>query len=164
MSVVLRRIVSRDRDWVERVALERWGGPEVVRRGEVVLLTDQEGFIAEVDGEPAGVLTLRIEGSSLEVVSIDSLQENRGVGNALLGAAVAHAREAGCTRVWLVTTNDNLRALGFYQRRGFRLVALRPDALAISRRLKPTIGLTGENGIPLRDELELELNVPAHDG
>jgi Acetyltransferase (GNAT) family len=66
-------------------------------------------------------------------------------------------REAGCRRVWLITTNDNLRALRFYQRRGFRLVAVHPDALARSRELKPSIPEIGLDGIPLRDELELEL-------
>ena len=69
------------------------------------------------------------------------------------------AREAGCGRVWLITTNDNLRALRFYQRRGFRLVAVHPDALERSRELKPSIPEIGLDGIPLRDELELELTL-----
>ena len=69
------------------------------------------------------------------------------------------ARAAGCGRLWLVTTNDNVRALGFYQRRGFRLVALRPGAVVISRALKPEIPFVASNGIPIRDELELELGL-----
>ena len=66
------------------------------------------------------------------------------------------ARAGQCTRLWLITTNDNLRALRFYQRRGFRLAALHRDALETSRRLKPSISEIGFHGIPLRDELELE--------
>jgi hypothetical protein len=62
--------------------------------------------------------------------------------------------------VWLVTTNDNLVALRFYQRRGFRLSALRPGAVdEARRRLKPAIPDAGAFGIPLRDELELELRL-----
>jgi ribosomal protein S18 acetylase RimI-like enzyme len=91
------------------------------------------------------------------VLSIDSLREGAGVGSALLAAAVAAARAAGCARAYLITTNDNMRALRFYQRRGFALVALRPRAIERARALKPSIPLVGFGGIPLRDELELEL-------
>jgi len=69
------------------------------------------------------------------------------------------AKAKGCRRLWLITTNDNLNALGFYQRRGFRLIALHPNALEASRKLKPQISLKAANGIPIRDELELELEL-----
>lgn len=70
------------------------------------------------------------------------------------------ARRAGCTRLWLVTTNDNLDALRFYQRRGFRLSRLRPGAVDLSRQtLKPEIPEVGTFGIAIRDELELELDL-----
>ena len=82
-----------------------------------------------------------------------------GAGTALIEAVAGAARAAGCARLWLITTNDNLRALRFYQRRGFRLAALHRDALARSRELKPSIAEIGLDGIPLRDELELELDL-----
>jgi DNA-3-methyladenine glycosylase I len=92
------------------------------------------------------------------VVTLDSIREGVGVGRALLDAAQAEAVRLGCRRFWLVTTNDNLRALGLYQRRGMRLVALRAGEMDLVRRtLKPQISELGENGIPIRDELELEL-------
>ena len=87
---------------------------------------------------------------------MNSLAEGEGVGTALLEAVKEAAVIASCERVWLITTNDNLHALHFYQKRGFRLVALYPNALESSRRLKPEIPLTGLDGIPLRDEIELE--------
>ena len=75
-------------------------------------------------------------------------------------AIEALARDAGCTRLWLITTNDNVDALRFYQRRGFRLAKLHPGAVDDSRaRLKPGIPKLGDHGIPLRDELELELEL-----
>ena len=61
--------------------------------------------------------------------------------------------------MWLITTNDNLNALRFYQGRGFRLVAVHPGAVEASRRLKPQIPELGSFGIPIRDELELELSL-----
>ncbi len=54
-----------------------------------------------------------------------------------------------------MTSNDNLRALRFYQRRGFRLKELRPGAVDEARRLKPQIPLGGAEGIPMREEIEL---------
>ena len=82
--------------------------------------------------------------------------EGIGVGSALVSTLEDAARAAGCRRLWLITTNDNLEALRFYQRRGFVLAALHPGAIEASRRLKPVIPLVGHDGIPIRDELELE--------
>jgi hypothetical protein len=62
---------------------------------------------------------------------------------------------ANCTR--FATTNDNLNALRFYQKRGFVLVSVHRNAVIKSRQLKPEIPLTGNDGIPLRDEIELEM-------
>jgi hypothetical protein len=81
----------------------------------------------------------------------------QGVGTALIEAVKVAAIEAGCRRLWLMTTNDNLHALGFYQRRGFRLVAVYPGAVDAARLLKPEIPLLGNDGIPIRDEIELEI-------
>ncbi|NWG75746.1 MAG: GNAT family N-acetyltransferase [Rubrivivax sp.] len=67
------------------------------------------------------------------------------------------ARQVRCTRVWLLTTNDNVNALRFYQKRGFVLAALHREAVAHARQIKPEIPLSGEYGIPIRDELELEM-------
>jgi ribosomal protein S18 acetylase RimI-like enzyme len=90
-------------------------------------------------------------------VTIDTKQSSRGIGTALIEAVKNAAREANCKRLWLITTNDNLNALRFYQKRGFVLVAIHRNALARSRQLKPEIPLVGAGGIPLRDEIELEM-------
>lgn len=91
-----------------------------------------------------------------EIVSLDSLRENQGIGTALLTQVLAQARQRGCAKAVLITTNDNLRAMGFYQKRGFDMVALYRNALDVSRRLKPEIPAIGENCIPLRHEIEFE--------
>lgn len=80
----------------------------------------------------------------------------RGLGTALLAAAEAELRGAGVRRAWLLTTNDNIDALAFYQRRGWRLIALHPGSVDEARRLlKPAIATVAANGIPIRDELVL---------
>ena len=113
--------------------------------------------MATLAGENAGLATYRIEGEDCEIATLDSVSEGKGVGSALIEAVKDKACAAGCKRLWLVTTNDNTPALRFYQKRGFRLVAVHANALERSRRLKPQIPLIGQDGIPLRDEIELEL-------
>jgi N-acetylglutamate synthase-like GNAT family acetyltransferase len=102
-------------------------------------------------------VTYRLEGDECEVITLNSLIGGMGVGSALIEAIREVAVSAGCKRLWLITTNDNLAALSFYQKRGFVLVAVYRNVLEQSRRLKPEIPLVGMDGIPLRDELELEL-------
>jgi ribosomal protein S18 acetylase RimI-like enzyme len=156
--VTVRPLADGDRDWAGGKLRELWG-ELVVSRGRVHDPAELPGFVAEDDGAPAGLLTYRVDGSECEIVTIDAFPQGSGAGTALVEAVAAVAREAGCRRLWLITTNDNLRALRFYQRRGFRLVALHPGALDRSRELKPSIPEIGLDGIPLRDELELELRL-----
>ena len=154
----VRPLGEADREWATGKLRELWG-EGVVSRGRLLDATVLPGFVAEGDGEPAGLLTYRIDGGDCEVVTINAFLRGAGAGTALMEAVAAAARDAGCRRVWLITTNDNLRALRFYQRRGFRLAALHRDALDRSRDLKPSIPEVGLDGIPLRDELELELTL-----
>lgn len=116
-------------------------------------------LLAEQDGVAVGLLTYSVADHALEVVSIDAVIPRGGVGSALLAGAADLARKAGARRLWLITTNDNLDALRFYQRRGMRITEVAPGALDASRALKPSIPLIGEYGIPLRDELTLELKL-----
>jgi len=129
----------------------------VVSRGRVHYPHQLSGFVAFQGEDKVGLATYRVDGGECELVTIHSLLEGQGVGSALLGAVRSAAEEAGCKRLWLVSTNDNLHALGFYQKHGMSLVAVHRNAMAISRRLKPQISLVGMGGIPLRDEIELEM-------
>ena len=88
---------------------------------------------------------------------MNSLVERIGVGSALIDAVKKVAASAGCRRLWLITTNDNTAALRFWQKRGFWLAAVYPNAIAESRLLKLEIPLTGNDNIPIRDEIELEM-------
>ena len=116
-----------------------------------------EGFVAVEEDRWVGALTLAYAQDACEIVSIDSVREGAGVGTALIEQAVEAARRKGCRRIFLITTNDNLNALGFYQKRGFELAALHRGAVNESRKVKPAIPLIGANNIPLRDEIELEM-------
>lgn len=131
-------------------------GETVVVHGVVYEVASLLALIASRDGEEAGVLSYHVDDDGLEIVTVEAFSRHGGVGTALVEAVCAVAWSLGLARVWLVTTNDNLDALRFYQRRGFRLVGVAPDAVSAARVVKPSIPLVGEYGIPIRDELTLE--------
>jgi ribosomal protein S18 acetylase RimI-like enzyme len=155
--VDIRPLTGADRDWVERTIVERWGEPIVVGRGGVWKPAELPGFGAFEGDECVGLVTYELDGAACEVVTIDALREGVGIGTALLEAVIDTARASGCSRVQLMTTNNNLRALAFYQKRGFRLVGLRPGAIDEERKLKPSMPTVDAQGLPIRDELHLEL-------
>ena len=130
----------------------------MVSHGRLFEVTDLPGFVAGREGEWLGHAAYDVRGDELEIALLESVVPGVGAGSALIAACVGVAQARGLRRVWLVTTNDNLDALRFYQRRAFRLTALSPDAVTLAREsLKPEIPTTGESGIPIRDELELDL-------
>jgi ribosomal protein S18 acetylase RimI-like enzyme len=155
--VDIRELSEADRDWVGRLIRERWGDEIVVGRGKVWKPAELPGFGAFEGDRRVGLVSYELDGEACEIVTIDAVDEGQGIGTALLEAVVAAARRAGCRRVQLLTTNNNLRALAFYQKRGFRLVGLVPGAIDQERSLKPSIPEVDSAGLPIRDELHLEL-------
>lgn len=156
MTIQVRKLEECDREWAGQLLTERWGSTRMVIRGVLYDLTTMPGFVAHIDGEPVGLVTHQIANGECEIMSLDSLVEGKGVGTALIDAVRGKAVRHRCRRIRLITTNDNTHALRFYQKRGFRLAAVYLNALEQSRRLKPEIPLVGMDGIPLRDEIELE--------
>lgn len=153
----IRPLSKGDKAWVASLLGKYYGSARMVTRGKVYQADELPGFAAVQDDKPVGLVTYRIEGNECEITSLNSLVEGVGIGSALLDAVKDIATSAKCNRLWLITTNDNMTALRFYQKRGFLLVAVYPNALKQSRRLKPEIPLIGIDEIPLRDEIELEL-------
>jgi GNAT superfamily N-acetyltransferase len=156
-DIITQPLNIADREWVSEFTLELWGSNKVVSRGVVYYPQDLPGFEAMYDGEKVGLVTYNVTGTSCEIVTINSIHPFAGVGTAMIEAVKNVALQSGCERLWLITTNDNMNALRFYQKREFVLVAIHRDALDISRKLKPEIPLIGNDGIPLRDEIELEM-------
>jgi GNAT superfamily N-acetyltransferase len=153
----IRPLNKDDRAWVAPLLEEQWGSVRQVRRGRSYQADELPGFTAIQDGKPAGLITYNINGEQCEITSLNSLVEGVGIGTGLIDAVRNVANASRCKRLWLITTNDNTPALRFYQKRRFLLVAVYPNAIEESRKLKPEIPLTGIDGIPLRDEIELEL-------
>jgi ribosomal protein S18 acetylase RimI-like enzyme len=153
----IHRLTAADLPRLRQFWNDHWDAEFVVAHGTVFHPENVSGFLALDGSDWIGLVTYTFLDTDCEIVSIDSLRENEGIGTALIEKVIEEAKANQCRRVHLTTTNDNLRALGFYQKRGFRLSALYPDAVNEARKLKPSIPLIGENNIPLRDEIELEM-------
>jgi GNAT superfamily N-acetyltransferase len=146
-----------DRAWVRQFVADELAADFLIVHGMTFYPHDLPGFVARQGNDLIGLATYHIDSVSCEVVSLHSFKSSLGVGTALIEAVRQSAINAGCNRLWVITTNDNLNALGFYQRRGFSLVKVNRNALDATRKLKPKLPLIGMNNIPLRDELELEM-------
>ncbi len=156
MFLTIKSIDESHYDWIKAFSADHWGAESVVSRGVSHNLTALPGFVVYQNHEIVGLATYHINDADCELVTINSLKESQGIGSMLIGAVLAEARKNLCQRVWLVTTNDNLNALKFYQKRGFELVAIHRYAVNEARKIKPEIPTVGMHDIPLRDEIEME--------
>lgn len=152
----IKPITEEYKDWIEKILKTSWGSVKIITRGKIHEANKLPGFIAVKKNEPIGLITYKINNNECEIVSLDSIIEGIGVGSALLEGVKSKATEKGCKRLWIITSNDNTRALRFYQKKGFIISAFYKNAIKESRKLKPEIPLTGIDGIPIKDEIELE--------
>ena len=157
MDTQIRPITQEDQTWIPGKLTASWGAPLIISRGQIHDASKLPGFVALQDNQEIGLVTYWIDSQECELVTLNSWQDIIGVGSVLVEAVKRAALEAGCSRLWLITTNDNMHALAFYQKRGFHLIAVHPDALVESRKIKPSIPEIGLHGIPLRDEIELQI-------
>lgn len=155
--VSIRPICPADRPLIKQFLEQQWGADAMALHGQLVVPSELAGFSAANQSEIVGLITYIIANNECEIVSLNSLIPGIGIGSQLVAAVREAAAAMGCDRLWLLTTNDNLAALEFYQKRGFVLVSVHRNAVAAARKLKPTIPLIGYNGIPIRDEIELEM-------
>ena len=156
-AFTIRTLMPADRDWVRRKIVEAWEAEIVVVHGEVFRPAELPGFAALAGEEIVGLLTYRMDKDACEIMTLNSWCEGTGTGTALIEAARKAAKQGKCRRLFLVTTNDNTAALRFYQKQGFTIAGIRLDVMEQSRKLKPEIPPTGADGIPIRDEIDLEI-------
>jgi N-acetylglutamate synthase-like GNAT family acetyltransferase len=159
MLYEIRPTDTSDREWIAALLKEWWADTMMVTLGKIHHLDTYPGFIAMDGGKRTALATYHIENERCEITSLNSLAEGKGVGTALVEAVKQTARKAGCRRLFLVTTNDNTRALRFWGKRGFVITAVHFNALEETRKLKPGIPLVNEEGIPIRDEIQLEIDL-----
>lgn len=153
----IRVINDEYRSAVNELLKREWNCPPSVSRGKAIDTTSLPGFIFLSDNIIDGIITYNIENSECEIVTLNSFKENKGIGTALINAVLSVAKTNRCNRLWLITTNDDINAIRFYQKKGFVLAAAHINAMEISRRIKPSIPLIGMDNIPIKHELEFEM-------
>lgn len=164
MTLDVRDFAPADRSWAARLLGAYGGGvPHMARFGELLNPLEHEGIVAERDGRPVALLTVSESEKGLEVLTLHSDVEGIGAGSRLLETALRVAVASHAARLWLVTTNDNLRAIRWYLRRGMRVARVLPGGVDADRAsVKPEIPPTNpDNGLPIRDYVELELPTDA---
>ncbi len=153
------RIIEKDRNLVNNFIINHWYSTKMIIRGKEIDMTSVDGFYILSESNTIGLITYLIdeESSVIEITSLDSIKENQGIGTMLINRVIEEAKECNVKKIVLITTNDNINALKFYQKRGFDMVHLFHNALDVSRKLKPEIPLIGQNSIPLMHEIEFEM-------
>lgn len=107
------------------------------------------GHLQLTDGEEIGDIELK----SLAVAED---RQGRGVGRALVERAIRECRADGFRRLLVATAAADIDNLRFYQKRGFRMLAVERDAFTPAEGYPDGLMV---DGIPLRDRVWLSLDL-----
>ena len=127
-------------------ALRTYSNPAEV---EALVYRDEEGRVG-------GHVSFAFERDVGEIVTLEALIPGQHTGGRLIDAAEQALRDRGASRIVVTTTNDNLRAQAFYQRRGYRLIRIEIGGMDRVRALKPDVPHIGHEGLPLLDMWQFE--------
>ena len=145
------RINDWNRNQINEFIRQQWYTTTMIIRGKEIDMTKTEGFYVREGENIVGLITYIVYGSVLEILSLDSLRENQGIGTKLVETVIEEAKDRKLQKIVLIN------AIRFYQKRGFDMANLFRDAVTAARKKKSEIPLIGENSIPLRHEIEFEL-------
>ncbi len=159
LDILIKDVSPEDSSWLEALIEKDWGGNPLVVRTVSYYPHSMPGLIALQGGKRVGILSYEIRDEICEIIVFEVFDKFKGIGTKMLEALKALISKKGCKRIYLMTTNDNLDALRFYQRRGFTISGIHIDSVKKSREIKPSIGLTGDHDIPVRDEIDLMLKL-----
>ena len=159
MDIKIREINSEDKAWVHDFMIKEWGADKIVIPNGVYIPSDLSGFIAEKEGKPVGIVTFVKEDLVCKIITLNAFEKHEGIGTKLLETVLEDANREDLKKIFVYTTNDNVDALRFYQKRGFVIQNVYIDQIVNSRKIKPEISTIGEYGIPIRDDFELRLDL-----
>ena len=151
------QIQDADREEVAEFVERHWRSRMVISAGRAFHPHKEQGIIERHDGRIVGLLTYHVEDDGMVILTHNSTIAGARIGTSLMLNAIETARERKCRRVWLTLSNDMLRAVGLYQRLGFRLVKIKLGAIDEARMTKPQSPKVSDRGVPIRDEMVMEL-------
>lgn len=152
----IKKITDKDKAWLKKVSLEEYGGEFCVFLGRKFYMEDLEGFYLGDESKRLGLITYEIRDHLCEIMTLNAFIKFRGTGSKLLKKIIEKAKNRNCNKIIVRTTNDNLDAIRFYQRRNFKIVKIYKNALDQDRKLKKSIPKIGDYKIPMQDAIELE--------
>lgn len=153
----IKEIKEVDIPWLKKVSLKYYGGKFCIFLGRKFFLEKLPGYYLENEkGEKAGLITYEIKKNTCEIMTLNAFKQFQGIGTLLLKKVIETAIKSNCREIKAITTNDNIDALRFYQKRGFKMIKLHLNALEKDRKLKPSIPKTGYYKIPMQDAIELQ--------
>lgn len=157
---LVREATAADRPVADDIFRREFGDRQLVADGQPIFPERAEVLVAETEGGIAGALAWRRLDGALHIVALatDPLWQRAGIGSSLLAEAELLARQLSLPRVIVTVSNDNIPAQYFYQRRGYRLTRVLPDAIAGQPRNR---GLVGFGDIPIVDEIQLAKTLDA---
>ncbi len=152
--VLVREATDADRAAARELFARDFGRTKIVAYGEVMDIDQMPALVAVRYADPSGALAYRLHGDALHIVALatDPMWQRSGVGGHLVAEAELIARRLNLRRLVVSTTNDNLPALYFYQRRGYRMTDFVPSSIIMHTGQE----VAGFAGIPVRDEVRLE--------
>jgi ribosomal protein S18 acetylase RimI-like enzyme len=152
--VLVREATDADRAAARELFARDFGRTKIVAYGEVMDIDQMPALVAVRYADPSGALAYRLHGDALHIVALatDPMWQRSGVGGHLVAEAELIARRLKLRRLVVSTTNDNLPALYFYQRRGYRMTDFVPSSIIMHTGQE----VAGFAGIPVRDEVRLE--------
>ena len=156
---VLRETSKHDSNVIKELVDKYWGGEPLIIRGKKYYPSSLDGILVLKGKKVIGFLICDIQNKTCEIIVFEVFEKHKGIGTSMLNNLIEIAKRKACDRLHLMTTNDNLDALRFYQRRGFHICGIHINSMEISRKMKPSIPETGDYGIPIRDEIDLELSI-----
>jgi len=156
MDYIIREKNNGDNSWINEKLKENWGSSIIVSRRKKYEQSDLSGFVIENNEKKLGICLYRIENNECEMVVLEAFEQGKGIGTALVDKLIESCSNARIKRIWLITTNDNIDALRYYQKHGFEFVCIYRNEIEYSRKIKPEIPIIGNYGITIKDEIEME--------
>jgi hypothetical protein len=156
MQYSIREKTSSDNALIIPCISLSWGSDRIISKGTIFNVSDLAGYVAVENNRIVGVGLYSVNSNECEIVLIESYVHSVGIGSTLLKKIIGISKTNDCKRIFLITTNDNIDALKFYQK-SMTIKGMYCDSIKDERKLKPEIPLTGKYGIPIRDEIELEI-------
>jgi N-acetylglutamate synthase-like GNAT family acetyltransferase len=156
MEVYYKEKSESDNEIINKI-IRGWGSDIIVSRGKKYTAKNTNGILSLYNNDVVGICLYNIFNNNCEIVLLEIFEKNKGIGTELINKIKEIAINKECKRIWVVTSNDNIDALRFYQKRGFIMANIYINSFNELRKIKPEIPLTGNYNIPIRDEIELEI-------